>query len=249
MDLDSRITACLNALAAARKPPSPRTEERLGRIQALRQRAAAVDETIDYVYFGEGGPTQGMSREDMLAGVVVPERVADGVDRVSVSAWRGRPLYHLARELRPATLLELGTGYGVSGLYWLSAMLDNGAGHLHSLDGSAPNQQVAASLWEQLAPGRWTLHNGALQRVLGDVLARIPPPDLVFLDADHSYEGTKEYFAHLLPATEPGAVLLFDDVKWSEDMTRAWNEIAAHPGLHWTRESFGMGIAVRGAGA
>src|ERR1700761_3462792 len=49
---------------------------------------------------------------------------------IAVSPEAGRLLYALARAIRPATVVEFGTSYGISTLYLAAAVTDNGAGQV-----------------------------------------------------------------------------------------------------------------------
>lgn len=64
--------------------------------------------------------------------------------------------------------------------------------------------------------------------------------DLLFVDADHSYEAVRADWQHWRGAIREGGIAVFDDRHWNGD-TRAWDEIAAEYGdkaivlddLHW----------------
>ena len=64
---------------------------------------------------------------------------------------------------------------------------------------------------------------------------------LVYIDGDHTYEAATRYFEKLLPLAKDHNVFVFDDIYWSEDMTRAWNEISAHPAVRLSIDTFYSG--------
>jgi hypothetical protein len=46
----------------------------------------------------------------------------------------------------------------------------------------------------------------------------------------------------LLEASNPGTILIFDDIHWSEEMEEAWNEIKKHSSVKLTIDLFFIGI-------
>ena len=69
----------------------------------------------------------------------------------AVSADTGRLLYALARAVRPRTVAEFGTSYGISTLYLAAAVTDNGAGQVVTTELS-----VLRLLEPALAPRPWS---------------------------------------------------------------------------------------------
>src|SRR5215213_2331444 len=54
-----------------------------------------------------------------------------------ISARGGELLYNLVRAIRPATVVEFGTSFGISTLYLAAAVRDNGTGRVISTELSA----------------------------------------------------------------------------------------------------------------
>jgi predicted O-methyltransferase YrrM len=79
--------------------------------------------------------------------------------------------------------------------------------------------------------------------VLPGVLSRLKNPlDWVFIDGDHTYSGTMDYFKQIMNHSCPDTVLILHDIHWSPDMEKAWEEIKAHPKVKVTLDLFYMGI-------
>ncbi len=53
--------------------------------------------------------------------------------------------------------------------------------------------------------------------------------DLSYIDANHTYLATMHYFELLINHHHEQAIMVFDDIHWSKDMKRAWEEIKQHP--------------------
>lgn len=114
--------------------------------------------------------------------------------------------YLYLRELRPATVMELGTFHGWSTTWILSALRDNGAGRLHSFDRI---DNVVRNVPAALTDDRWTFVQGDVHATLDAV-----PRDVgfLFVDADHSRRFGRWYLAHLFPLLPSGTPVSVHDV-------------------------------------
>ncbi|SFQ19135.1 Predicted O-methyltransferase YrrM [Amycolatopsis arida] len=120
----------------------------------------------------------------------------------------GGVLSFLAAALRARAVVEVGTGAGVSGLYLLRGMVDDGV--LTSIDLEPEHQRAARASFVEAGfpPGRTRL---ILGRAL-DVLPRLTSGgyDLVFVDAALvEYPG---YATHGVQLLRPGGVIVFHNV-------------------------------------
>ena len=81
--------------------------------------------------------------------------------------------YLLLRATKPAAVVELGTFHGWSTSWILSALRDNGSGHLHSFD---LIDNVVRNVPAELAEGRWTFVQGDIKETVEQVPAghRLP---------------------------------------------------------------------------
>jgi predicted O-methyltransferase YrrM len=127
---------------------------------------------------------------------------------IPISAEAGKLLYALARAIRPATVVEFGTSYGISTLYLAAAVTDNGAGRVFTTELSEKKAGAArASLDEAGVGGAVTILEGDAL----DTLAGVPGPvELVLLD------GWKDLCVPVLkllePRLAPGALVAADDI-------------------------------------
>jgi len=114
--------------------------------------------------------------------------------------------YLLVRAFRPATVVEIAPDRGWSTSWLLSALRDNGTGHLYSYDVFDYSTRAVP---RDLASGRWTF-------TLGDVT--LPPDcfppsiDFLFLDAAHSAPFARWYLRQLLPRLRPGTPVAIHDI-------------------------------------
>ena len=125
--------------------------------------------------------------------------------------------YLALRAERPATVMELGTFYGWSTTWILSALRDNGGGHLHSFDRV---DHAVRTVPAALAADRWTF-------VPGDIATTLPavPADVgyLFVDADHGRRFARWYLAHLFPRVAAGTPVSVHDV-FHGPRARPWAE-------------------------
>ncbi|MDA3867670.1 MAG: class I SAM-dependent methyltransferase [Salinivirgaceae bacterium] len=66
--------------------------------------------------------------------------------------------------------------------------------------------------------------------------------DLIFIDGDHSYEGTLAYYHQLKDMVSENGVMVFDDIYWSKGMTKAWRTICNEQDKGITIDIFQMGL-------
>ena len=119
----------------------------------------------------------------------------------------GAALRFVASAIGARSVVEIGTGCGVSGLWLLRGMRPGAV--LTSVDVEPDHQRLARGVFVAAGfpPGRYRLISG---RAL-EVLPRLADSayDLVFCDADpHFYP---DYLAEALRLLRPGGVVIFDD--------------------------------------
>lgn len=186
--------------------------------------------------------------EDLLvpADAALEQGLADaeaaGLPAIAVSPNEGKLLHLVARLVRPARILEIGTlgGYSTT---WLARALEPG-GRLVSLEIDPHHAGVARRNLVRAALGdRVEIRVGPAAASLRAMIeADEPPFDVVFIDADK--EGYAEYLDLSLRLSRAGSVVLADNVIRGGQVldarstdprvqgARAFNaRLAAHPRL------------------
>jgi predicted O-methyltransferase YrrM len=143
---------------------------------------------------------------------IAARRRAEEVGVVPVGTGAGAALRVLAAAVDARSVVEVGTGTGVSGLWLLGGMRSDGV--LTSVDIEAEHQRLAREAFTEagVAHNRTRLITGAAL----DVLPRLADGgyDLVFCDGDK-----KEYTAYLeqaLRLLRPGGLVAFDNALWHD---------------------------------
>lgn len=156
-----------------------------------------------------------------------PRRVAEICRHASVPPKIALVLFKLIRAFRPSVCLEMGTCLGISAAYQGAALALNGNGRLVTLEGSDALVALARQNFARLGLDGVTVVAGRFQDALGDVARAHAPLDFAFVDGHHDEHATLAYFGQLVPFLAPTAVLVFDDISWSDGMRRAWRTITA----------------------
>jgi predicted O-methyltransferase YrrM len=125
-----------------------------------------------------------------------------------ISAQAGKLLYALVRAIRPDTVVEFGTSFGISTIYLAAAVTDNGTGHVVTTELSTRKAEAARSNLQEAGVG------DAVTILVGDALqtlASVPGPiGLVLLDG---WKNLCLPVLHLLePKLAPGALVAADDI-------------------------------------
>lgn len=222
-----RALSCLNQ-------PLPETEQALiDGIERQRRSLFERDEPLVDGTLGEGGIYD--------TGVTVKQAVA-----VSKRAKPALMLYSLVRCLRPNRVIELGTNVGISSAFLATALkANNGHGKIATLESSPYRQRIAKELHTRLGLDNVTYIQGLFADTLSDSLDILGEVDLAFIDGHHQYAPTLNYFQKILEFSSPGAVFVFDDIRWSGGMKRAWSELRADTRLGLVVDLYSVGIGVR----
>ncbi len=157
----------------------------------------------------------------------------------SVSKKYGRLLYRLVGFLQPKTIIEIGTSLGVSTSYIAMAAPNS---RIFSLEGCSVKSQVAESLFEKLQISNVELHIGRFENTLPEAINLLPQIDFAFIDGNHRYTATIKYFKLLLSKIGPNSCFVFDDIHWSADMEKAWNEISNNEAVRVSIDLYRFGI-------
>lgn len=218
----------------------------IDRIEKTRQALLASVEPLEIVDFGAGkaadlGP-------DDTAEVKTTTRT---LGQMTLSSQRPRGaylLFRILRELKPTSVLELGSCVGISGSYLGAALELNGSGQLVTLEGAPVLAERSRRTVADLGLGdRVEVVQGPFAETLGATLARVRPLQFAFVDGHHLESATLDYLERLIGEMDVESVMHFDDINWSDGMRRAWKRIEADPRFALTIDLGSFGAAVLSA--
>ncbi len=181
--------------------------------------------------------------EDLGAGSRVASTKERSVQQLAKSALKPKKyaqlLFRLVKHYQPKTIIELGTSLGITTSYLSSA---NPGATITTIEGSQAVATIANQNFTNLALKNIQLLQGNFDDLLPSVIRQRSSIDLAYIDGNHRYQPTIDYFHQLLPIIHNNTILVFDDIHWSEEMERAWNEIKQHSSVRCTVDIFFLGF-------
>lgn len=162
---------------------------------------------------------------------------------------KGRILFNVVRIMRSERCLEIGTAYGLSALFILSALKrSSGSGRLTTIEAFEPQFSMASSMLKQQYGDAVCCTFGLSNHVLPQIADSPGGIDFMFHDGGHSREDYVRDFGNVIKILTPGAVVLFDDIRWHDpnwshgpsDTYQGWQEVIAHPRVEQAVEIDGL---------
>jgi len=170
------------------------------------------------------------------------ERKVRDLARVSsVTPKYGKLLYRLVRYYKPATIVELGTSIGLSTLYLSKG---NEKSNVITIEGNSSFCEFTRNICLENGIHNVSVIHGMFDEVLPKISTKIIDPTFVFIDGNHTYDSTLNYFQFFASILHDGIIVL-DDIRWSADMQKAWKEITQKFENQATIDLFFMGIVIR----
>jgi predicted O-methyltransferase YrrM len=127
-------------------------------------------------------------------------------DHFQVPRIEGRLLFQFALASGAKSIVEVGTSYGFSGLFWAAALKQTG-GRLQTIDMSQKKYDSSRQTFARAAVASLvTNHLGNALEVLPTIAG---PIDIAFLDADKP--ALRQYFDIVWPKIRPGGSVLTDN--------------------------------------
>jgi predicted O-methyltransferase YrrM len=134
----------------------------------------------------------------------------------------------LAMQRHRSLIVEFGTAFGISAMYWMAGIEAAGGGRLLTFE---PNER-----WHAIAADHLRRFNPNIVAVLGTFEERIDDYlrdgekiDVAFVDAIHTCEFVSTQVELLIPRLAPGGLILLDDISFSDDMKSCWQRWADDP--------------------
>jgi len=147
-------------------------------------------------------------------------------NEIRVAKRSGELLAWIVQQRRPDSVLEIGSGFGTSGMYLSAALEELGCGHLVTFE---PNP-----VWFEIARdniARISTRAMAVRGPFEDHLSLFEDQSvgMAFVDAIHTPEAVAQQLAALERICQPGAIIVIDDIHFSDRMYAYWQALAAAP--------------------
>jgi predicted O-methyltransferase YrrM len=181
--------------------------------------------------------------EDLGAGSRVSKYKQRTVSSIAKNALKspkfGQLLFRIARYYKCKNIVELGTSLGITSSY---LSLATGDGKIKTIEGASSVASVADQNFKKLGLKNIQLFNESFDDWFNSNAESISKIDLAFIDGNHQLEPTIKYFNHFLPKLHNTSILIFDDIHWSREMEKAWEQIKAHPSVTCSIDLFFIGL-------
>jgi len=177
--------------------------------------------------------------EDFGAGssvIKTNKRVVSAIAASSLKPKKYAQLLHrMVKYYQPATVLELGTSFGITTAYLAAA---NAASKVFTCEGSGAIASIAKQNFDELQLNNVQLTQGDFAKTLAPLLSDLTAIDFAFIDGNHRKQPTLDYFNQLLQHANAKTILVFDDIHWSAEMEEAWAAVKVHPAVTLTIDLF-----------
>ncbi len=198
-------------------------------IEILRKKLLKNSHSIEMVDYGAG------SRLDTSTSRKISE-----IAKTSLSPTaQCQSMFWMINRLQPQYVIELGSSLGISTMYLGMA---NSKTQILSLEGNPDSLNIARQLADQLHLKNIKFIEGNFDDTLQNTLDSLPTIDMAFIDGNHQYHATIDYFEMLLQKINDKSVLIFDDIYWSPGMKKAWEEVKSHPSVRASLDLYTYGI-------
>ena len=212
-------------------------------IERVREQMLVDERMIDFVDYGSGQlstdncqlKTESIDRRkvcDIAKKSLAKKKYAQMLARLV--NWMGDRVMDNGKGL---TIVELGTSLGVTTAY-LAAM--DAKNTVLTYEGCEAVAAVAKENWKRLGLKNITCRVGKIDaEALAEELSRV---DVAFVDANHTYAGTRMYVNILLEKMHEKSVLVIDDIHHSREMEKVWQEICADDRVTTSMDLYQMGL-------
>lgn len=151
----------------------------------------------------------------------------------------GKILFRIVNYLQPKSIIDIGTSLGITTSYLASS---DKLRPIISFEGCKNTALKAKNTFQNLGLSNINLIEGEFSQTLPNIIKKAENLDFVFFDGNHQYSATIEYFNLFKERANENTCFIFDDIYWSEGMTKAWDEIKNHPDVMISIDTFYFGI-------
>lgn len=177
--------------------------------------------------------------KDFGTGKHIERSIAEIARKALKPSRQAQLLFRICARYHFKNIVELGTSLGVTTLY-LSAV--DSTLHCTSAEGCTKLSEIARRHLFVHGRSNTQVVTLNLDTGLQELLEKSGIQDFIFIDANHRYEAVTDYFGRCVNFIHNNSIIVIDDPYWSQDMTRAWNEIKLHPRVKASIDLYHMGI-------
>ena len=212
-----------NVLNTKSKGPS------IDAIELYRQRLLNNQKEISFLDLGAGADPKGNKSRtiaQIAKGALKPKKYSSLLSRI-------------VKYYQPSQVLEMGTSLGITTCY-LAHGVPNAS--VVTMEGAPTVAHEALTTFKNLGFQNIQLIEGNFDQSLPNYLQSVSTIGIAYVDGNHRYEPTMQYFNLLLTKSDEHSIFIFDDIHWSSEMEKAWAEIKADARVSLTIDLFYIGI-------
>jgi predicted O-methyltransferase YrrM len=132
---------------------------------------------------------------------------------------------YLVIQKKPNIIVEFGTAFGVSGMYFLSGIETIKKGELLTFEVNKNWAELAFKNLEQISKN-FKLTVGTFEENIEDCLEKNRLIDIAFIDGIHTKEFVIPQLEIVVKHCNKGALIILDDIDFSENMAECWAEVS-----------------------
>jgi predicted O-methyltransferase YrrM len=148
-------------------------------------------------------------------------------------------LFRICNRFQPEIVVELGTGFGMSTCCMSVACNQS---KIFTIEGNPSIAMVSKANFQNLQLYNVDLKTGNFDDELPKLLNKLNIVNLAFIDGNHQKNNTIEYFNMIAKKCNNDSIIMFDDIRWSDEMFEAWHEIINDSRVTLSFDLFRIGI-------
>ena len=198
-------------------------------IELYRQRLLNNQKEITILDLGAGADPKGNKSRtiaQIAKGALKPKKYSSLLSRI-------------VKYYQPSQVLEMGTSLGITTCY-LAHGVPNAS--VVTMEGAPTVAHEALTTFKNLGFQNIQLIEGNFDQSLPNYLQSVSTIGIAYVDGNHRYEPTMQYFNLLLTKSDEHSIFIFDDIHWSSEMEKAWAEIKVDARVSLTIDLFYIGI-------
>lgn len=151
----------------------------------------------------------------------------------------GKLLYRICKHYQPESILELGTSLGIG---TIQMSLGSPGSLVTTIEGCVNTLSIARENFKTAKVEPVSIHDTFDHYLKSNIDKKF---DLVFVDGHHDGKALIHYMQLLEPVTHDETLFILDDIRWSQSMYDAWEELSNREEFHLSMDLFRMGIISR----
>jgi predicted O-methyltransferase YrrM len=165
------------------------------------------------------------------------------VKQIAAAALKSKKYAHLLAKIvdyfQPENIIEMGTSLGITTCYLAKSAKSQ---PVFTMEGAPAVANWARKTMADLHVDNAQIIEGDFNQTLPDLLEKLDRVGMAYIDGNHQYIPTMQYFRDLLKKSDEQSFFIFDDIHWSEEMEKAWEEIKQDSAVSLTIDLFYIGL-------